>query len=190
VQERVIQANGSLRAALALAPQEPGPAVELARVALRSGRTDEAYEWLENARRLAPDASVIPYLRATAASDVWRYPEAVEPLLSAHARARSNIRATEMLANVLGIAGRHDEALTVITEGLAVDPERAQLHNLQAIELDALRAPAEAEIARTAYLRYRAPDEAPGLRSRCKRNVPGCARETEPVHEHALHPVR
>jgi hypothetical protein len=93
-----------------------------------------------------------------------------------------------MLANALGLAGRHGEALRVIAEGLAVDPERAQLQLLQALELEAVGAPGEAARAREAYLRYRPVDETPVLRARCKREVPGCAREAEPVHVHPLAP--
>ena len=101
-----------------------------------------------------------------------------------------NVRVAEMYANSLGIAGRHQEALRVIREGLAIEPERPQLHNLQAIELDALGAHDEAAIARRAWERHRTPDDLPGLRSRCKRDVPHCALETVPLHAHPLRAVR
>jgi hypothetical protein len=125
-----------------------------------------------------------------AGSDVWRWAETVAPLGEAHRLVPGNVRVAEMFANSLGIAGRHREALRVITEGLAIEPERPQLHNLQAIELDALGAHDEAAIARRAWERHRTPDDLPGLRSRCKRDVPHCALETIPLHAHPLRVVR
>ncbi len=190
LQERVDQSLHSLERALALAPDRAEPYVERARLSIREGRTDDAYQWLDEAERRAPGAAVIPYLRGVAGSDVWRWSETVAPLGAAWAVAPGNVRLAEMYANSLGIAGRHREAFDVITRGLAIDPERAQLLNLQAIELDALGAHDQASLARTAWDRFRTPDELPGLRSRCKRNVPNCAREVVPLHEHALRSVR
>lgn len=190
LQERVGEARASLERALALAPDRAEPLVERARLSIREGRTDEAFAWLDRAARIRPDDPAIPYLRGVAGSDVWRWAETVEPLGAAWRANQGNVRLAEMYANSLGIAGRHREALDVIARGLAIDPERAQLHNLQALELDALAAPDEALRARDAWNRYRTPDALPGLRARCKRNVPQCARETVPFHDHALRPAR
>jgi len=190
LQERVGEARGSLEAARREAPERAEPLVETARLAIREGRTDEAHRWLDEAARRAPTSPAIPYLRGVAGSDVWRWPETVAPLAEAHRRVPGNVRIAEMLANSLGIAGRHWEALRVIREGLAIDPERAQLHNLQAIELDVFGAHEEAAVARRAWERYRTPDDLPALRSRCKREVPHCALETIPLHTHTLRTVR
>jgi hypothetical protein len=186
VQEHVGQALGSIEQCLAEAPDRAEPYVERARLAIRQGRTDEAYQWLDAAAQRAPHSPVIPYLRGVAGSDVWRWNETVEPLGNAWRLASGNVRVAEVYANSLGIAGRHQEALTVITRGLAIDSERAQLHNLQALELQQLGFPDEAAIARTAWERYRTPDTLPGLRGRCKRDIPQCALETEPLHTHSL----
>lgn len=189
VQERVAQASASLDTVVREAPERAEGYVEMARLAIRQGRTEDAYHWLDEAGRRAPDAPVVPYLRGVAASDVWRWPETVAPLERAHTLAPGNVRIAEMLANSLGIANRHRDAWRVITEGLVIDPERAQLHNLQALELRGFGAPeADIEAAQSAWLRFRTPDELPRVRSRCKRDVPGCARETEPLHVHALRP--
>ncbi len=190
VQERVDQSLGSLERAIAEAPERAEPYVERARLSIREGRTDEAHRWLDEAARRAPGAAVVPYLRGVAGSDVWRWAETVAPLGEAYRVAPGNVRLAEMYANSLGIAGRHREALAVITAGLGIDPERAQLLNLEALELDALGAHDEAARARAAWDRHRTPDALPGLRSRCKRDVPNCARETEPLHAHALHDIR
>ena len=190
LQERVGEARASLDAARRDAPDRAEPWVETARLAIREGRTDEAHRWLDEAARRAPNSPAIPYLRGVAGSDVWRWAETVAPLGEAHRLVPGNVRVAEMYANSLGIAGRHQEALRVIREGLAIEPERPQLHNLQAIELDALGAHDEAAVARRAWERHRTPDDLPGLRSRCKRDVPHCALETIPLHAHALRAVR
>lgn len=190
LQERVDQGLHSLEQSISLAPDRAEPYVERARLSIREGRTDDAYRWLDEAERRAPGAPSIPYLRGVAGSDVWRWAETVAPLGAAYRAAPGNVRLAEMYANSLGIAGRHREALTVITAGLAIDPERAQLLNLEALELDALGAHDQAAVARAAWDRFRIPDALPGLRARCKRNFASCARETIPLHEHALQPPR
>jgi hypothetical protein len=190
VQERTEQALGSLEHALREAPERAEPYVERARLAIRQGRTDEAFQWLDAAAQRAPGTSTVSYLRGVAGSDVWRWAETTAPLAEAWRLERGDVRIAEMYANSLGIAGRHREALDVIIAGLAIDPERAQLHNLQALELDALGATHEATRARAAWNRYRLPDDLPRLRARCKREVPNCARETEPLHMHELRAVR
>ena len=190
LQERVGEARVSLDAARREAPERAETWVETARLAIREGRTDEAHRLLDEAARRAPDSPAIPYLRGVAGSDVWRWAETVAPLGEVYRLVPGNVRVAEMFANSLGIAGRHREALRVITEGLAIDPERAQLLHLQAIELDALGAPDEAAASRRAWERHRPPVDLPGLRSRCKRDVPHCALETIPLHAHPLRAVR
>lgn len=186
LQERVGEALPSLVEAARLAPDRAEPRVELARVALRQGRTADLERYLSEARTLAPGSPVVPFLRALSAADTWRWAGVLEPARSAHRLRPGNVRVLEYLANGLGLAGRHREALELVQRGLGMDPERAQLQHLQALELTALGAPSEALRARAAWERHRVFDDVPGLRARCKRQDPGCARESLPVHVHAL----
>ncbi len=187
VQEAVDDARGDLTAVVAMAPTQPEGYFELARVAMREGRTDEALRWLDAVSQHGGDTAAGYFLRAEAMGDVWRWDETVVSAQRAFELRPRSLRIMEALANGLGIAGRHADALRVIQSGLAIDPERAQLQNLQAMELEALGAPRDQTAqAREAYLRYRVHDDATGLREACARDHAACARERVPMHVHRL----
>jgi tetratricopeptide (TPR) repeat protein len=186
VQERVAEATGSLEIARQLQPDSAGPWVELGRLALRQSRVEDAYALLAQASQRDPRSLVPDYLRALASADVWHFSDTIAPLLRVRAALPQHPRTIELLANALGLEGRHNEALSLLFQGLNIDPERPQMLNLMAIELNALQAPEESVRAREAYERHRFHDGIPRLRSLCKRDIPRCQRESEPVHTHPL----
>jgi hypothetical protein len=186
VQERVGEAIPSLEIARNLHGTHAGPWAELARVAIRQSRTSDAWTLLDRAAQIDPRSPVPDYLRAMASAEVWRFDDTIAPLLRVRAALPRYPRAIEMLANAIGLAGRHEQALGLLFEGMRIDPERPMQLNLLAIELDALGAQQESARAREAYERHRFHDGVPALRSRCKREIPNCQRESEPVHTHPL----
>jgi hypothetical protein len=186
VQERVGEAIPSLELARDLHGTHAGPWVELARVALRQSRTDDAWSLLARAEQIDPRSPVPDYLRAMASADVWRFRDTIAPLLRVRQAMPRYPRAIEMLANAIGLEGHHEQALGLLFEGMRIDPERPLMLNLLAVELDALGAAEESRYAREAYERHRFHDGVPRLRTLCKRDVPYCQRESEPVHTHPL----
>lgn len=188
IQERVGEALASLRESQRLAGTHAGPWIELARVAIRQGRNPEAFELLARAEQIDPSSQVPDYFRALANTQVFRAAESITALSRVLTRYPRHLQTTEMLANALGLAGRHPEALSLLFSGLNIDPERAPMLNLLALELDALGAPDESNLAREAYERHRFHDGIPAIRTRCKREVPHCQRESESVHTHPWGP--
>ncbi|MBL8679601.1 MAG: hypothetical protein JNK05_10565 [Myxococcales bacterium] len=186
VQERVGEATASLEIARNQHGNHAGPWVELARVALRQSRTEDAYALLARAEQIDPQSPVPDYLRAMASADVWRFADTIEPLLRVRRAMPRYPRALEMLANAVGLGGHHEEALGLLFESMRLDPERPLALNLLAIELEALGAREESQRARDAYERHRFHDGVPRLRTMCKRDIPNCQRESEPVHVHPL----
>jgi tetratricopeptide (TPR) repeat protein len=186
LQENVGDAEPVIDRLAALLPDSPAPLIERARLSIRQGRTDEAVAALDRAALLDRETPVIPYLRGLAAYQVYRLGTAVEPLRLAVARAPTSLMARELLGEALELAADDRGAWSVVREGLAIDPESAQLHHLAALAFDRLGRPEDAATERAAYLRYRRDDDAPAIRSRCKAKVEGCAREAAALHTHWL----
>ncbi|MGZ3477217.1 MAG: hypothetical protein ACXWUG_27015 [Polyangiales bacterium] len=186
LQEDVGAAEPILAQVVSLAPDKAHGFVDLARMYIRQGRTQDADHALDLAQKLDPNAPVVPILRGISRYEIYKLGDAVSPLRQAVALAPHALHASELLGEALQLVGDDRGSLAIIQKGLLVDPESAQLRHLEALAFDKLGLPKEAEIARTAYLAYRRDDDTPSLRSKCKAKVPGCAREATPLHVHAL----
>jgi hypothetical protein len=197
VTERLDEARTVLEAALAAAPT--GAAgnrphamilVQLAVVASRQGRADDAVALLAGARVLLPPPgpAALDEIAADAFARVWRWNDALAPAEAAAAKAPANTGAWILLARVRGSLGDDASALIAATTGLALTPRDPDLLRTQATALAGLARP-EATAALAAYERFRAPDDAGALRIRCAASSPQCAREREQGHTHELHGV-
>lgn len=186
VQEEAGDASAPLDEVITLAPARAEGHIERARLAIRRGRTADALAALDEASRLAPQSPCIPFLRGLAHAEVYRLGDAVDPLRRAVALAPHHLPSNELLAEALELRHNPSGALDVTRAALAIDPESAQLYHLTALAYDQLGRPADAAVARDAYDAYRRDDDTPRLRSRCKATVPGCARESNPLHAHEL----
>ena len=166
--------------------------VELARVAVRQGRADEALAHLDAAaaRNVLPEAAV-DCLRAEAQSSVWRWPEAVEAATRCARNAPGDLQAWRQLALALGSGGRAGASLAAAGAGLRLHPLDPTLLRVQALALRALGAPpALVDAADQEFLERRFPDDAPRARGACSAQVPGCAAERNPVPVRVLAPER
>ena len=197
LQEQVDDARPSLDRALALLPaagaDRPRAMVMAlyAAIAVREGRTDEAMKWLDGAEALVPKHAAIGRLRGEALTSVWRWSEAVAPLRASALAAPGDDAAWMRLAVAYGSAGDPAAAIEAAQRGLLLQPRDGDMLRVQSLSLDALHAPqAESDRARTAFLAFRSPDDAPQLRALCSDRVPGCALERIPVHVHVMRSVR
>lgn len=188
LQEEVGDAEPILEEVIKLAPDKAHGFIDLARLRIRQGRTADADRALDLAAKLDPLTAIIPDLRGVARYEIYRLADALDPLKVAVARAPHNVHAVELLGEAMQLAGDDRGSIPILQAGLLFDPESAQLRHLEALAFDKLGLPAEAEIARAAYLRYRRDDDTPRLRAICKATVPGCNREANPLHVHALEP--
>jgi tetratricopeptide (TPR) repeat protein len=195
VSERLDEARTVLEAALAAAPGGDQRAramilVQLAQVASKQGRADDALALIALARPLlpAPGPPVLDAVAADALSRVWRWDEAIAPARACAERAPANAGAWVVLARALGSTGRNADALEAATRGLALAPRDPDLLRSQATALAALHRP-EAEAALAAYDRFRSPDSAAELRIHCAADSARCSREREQGHTHLLRPV-
>jgi hypothetical protein len=212
VSERLDEAKTILETALASAPDGMPRAmvlVQLAQVASKQGRADDALALIAQARAYfvkAPTLAELLHgvpnvdlahagpavLDATAADAlmrVWRWSDATEPARTAAGKAPGNASAWVMLARCLGSVGDDAAALLAATTGLELAPRDSDLLRSQATALAALHRP-EAAAALAAYDRFRSPDDAAELRIHCAADSVRCAREREAGHTHQLHPSR
>ena len=74
----------------------------------------------------------------------WRFDLAIDAYRRAIEVAPGPTPARQMLAEALSFSGRHQQALEVIDEALALEPFDAVLHAVRGIVLNAARCPAEA----------------------------------------------
>ncbi len=194
VTERLDEARTILERARALAPSGKPQAmilVQLAQVASRQGRVNDALALVRNARSHtgAPGPAVLDAIAADALARVWRWSEAVAPAQAAADKARGNSLAWMMAARCHGSAGDNASALAATGVGLELAPRDPDLLRSQAAALRALGHP-DAEAALGAYDRFRSPDASAELRISCAADSPRCAREREQGHTHTLRAVR
>jgi tetratricopeptide (TPR) repeat protein len=190
VTERLDEAKSVLDLALALAPSGQPRAmvlVQLAQVASKQGRVDDALALVAQARALLPPPGppVLEAIEADALARVWRWEEAVEPARAVAAKAKQNSHAWVIAARCDGSVGDNEAALAAATAGLELSPRDPDLLRSQATALSALGRP-EAAAALAAYDRFRSPDASAELRISCAADSVRCAREREQGHTHVL----
>jgi tetratricopeptide (TPR) repeat protein len=165
--------------------------VQLAVVASKQGRADDALALVAQARKLLPDPGppVLDAVEADALARVWRWDEAVMPAKRAAEKAKANSQAWVVAARCFGSVADNEAALAAASTGLELSPRDPDLLRSQATALAALGRP-EAEAALAAYDRFRSPDQSAELRISCAVDSPRCAREREQGHTHVLKLVR
>jgi tetratricopeptide (TPR) repeat protein len=194
VSERLDEAKNILDAALAIAPDPRARAMiitQLAWVASKQGRSDDALALVAQARALLPQPgpAVLDTISADALMRVWKWQEAVAPAEAAAKKAPSNTAAWVMAARCYGSVNDNDNALVAATTGLELAPRDPDLLRSQATALAALHRP-EADAALAAYDRFRSPDNSAELRIECASGSGRCEREREQGHTHELHLVK
>ncbi len=184
-----------LGVALARAPDARARAMveaQLGRVAARQNRIADAVAHVARARRelasigVTTSPPVFDAILADAYLRADRWSDAIAPAKACTERAPESAAAWAVYARVLVAAGEHRTALAATSHGLALAPRDPGLLRSQATALAALDDP-RAAAAQQAYVRFRAPDRAPGLRIRCAAQSARCARERNPVPTIVLH---
>ena len=193
---RQAEPRAVLEAALAAAPDARARsmvAVQLGWVAAKQGRADDAVRLVAEVRALAKaegfaEPPALDAVLADAYVRLDRWAEAVAPAKACTVRAPSNTSAWAVYARVLAAVGDFPGALAAATHGLDLNPREPSLLQTQATALLALKDP-RADAAQTAYTRFRAPDDLAGLRIRCLKGSPRCARDRNPVESLVLRPA-
>ncbi|CAN5836215.1 hypothetical protein BH11MYX2_BH11MYX2_15250 [soil metagenome] len=181
---RLDEANAVLSRAFADAPDERSRAMietQLAWVDAKQGRLAVARERVARIETtLGARPAVLDAILAEGAIRLTDWKAAVVPAEACTKSAPKNLAAWAVYARVLYSNGRFDDALVAAVSGLALSPRDPDLLRTQAATLGALQDPG-ARAAQDAFDRYKAIDEAAGLRVRCARGSEHCWRDRNQI---------
>lgn len=153
-------------------------------VASRQGRTDDAFDYFQEAEDLIGPHPALTYARGESLIRVFRTSQAQELLAKTTSEDDRHMR---LLAQASGTNLDAATALRAAVRGLEREPRNPDLLRLQSLAINRLASHADwQEAARQAFLDFKLDEEAPGIRSRCSNNDAECLLERNPVHTHWL----
>ena len=169
-----------------LAPERLDGCRNLAKVAVRDGHLERAYEHLEDCEALVSGDGQTAWVWGVVLQEDGRY-EAAAQAYRRVLRDFPEDRATwRNLGRVLYLDGRFEEALEALDGVLAIDPEDRVAHYHRMLSLRALGREDEALIAEQAYQYYQIDESAQELTRRYRLEHPHDNREALKIHVHPL----
>ena len=169
-----------------LAPERLDGCRNLAKVAVRDGHLERAYEHLEDCEALASGDGQTAWVWGVVLQEDGRY-EAAAQAYRRVLRDFPEDRATwRNLGRVLYLDGRFEEALEALDGVLAIDPEDRVAHYHRMLSLRALGREDEALVAEQAYQYYQIDESAQELTRRYRLEHPHDNREALKIHVHPL----
>ena len=169
-----------------LAPERLDGCRNLAKVAVRDGHLERAYEHLEDCEALVSGDGQTAWVWGVVLQEDGRY-EAAAQAYRRVLRDFPEDRATwRNLGRVLYLDGRFEEALEALDGVLAIDPEDRVAHYHRMLSLRALGREDEALVAEEAYQYYQIDESAQELTRRYRLAHPHDNREALKIHVHPL----
>ena len=169
-----------------LAPERLDGCRNLAKVAVRDGHLERAYEHLEDCEALVSGDGQTAWVWGVVLQEDGRY-EAAAQAYRRVLRDFPEDRATwRNLGRVLYLDGRFEDALEALDGVLAIDPEDRVAHYHRMLSLRALGREDEALIAEQAYQYYQIDESAQELTRRYRLEHPHDNREALKIHVHPL----
>ncbi|MYA22173.1 MAG: tetratricopeptide repeat protein [Gemmatimonadetes bacterium] len=169
-----------------LAPERLDGCRNLAKVAVRDGHLERAYEHLEDCEALVSGDGQTAWVWGVVLQEDGRY-EAAAQAYRRVLRDFPEDRATwRNLGRVLYLDGRFEEALEALDGVLAIDPEDRVAHYHRMLSLRALGREDEALVAEQAYQYYQIDESAQELTRRYRLEHPHDNREALKIHVHPL----
>lgn len=181
--------QGAARAFATVAQLAPGRlhgCRNLAKVAVRDGNLERAYQHLEECETLAAGDAQTAWVWGVVLQEDGRYEEAAlayRRVLDDFPEDRASWR---NLGRVLYLDGQYDEALVALDGVLAIDPEDRVAHYHRMLSLRALEREDEALLAEQAYQYYQIDESAQELTRKFRLEHPQDNREVIKIHVHPL----
>jgi hypothetical protein len=186
-----LQREGSTRAALApftaVERREPGLVdgpLNLARLALREGNLEAAYEHLDRAEAVRPRDPRIDWVWGGVLQADGRYVESAAAYRGVLVNFPGDRGAWFELGRSLYLDQRYEEAIEAFDRVLEIDPEHREAHYNRMLGLRALGRLEEASLAEAAFERYRIDEAASALALRYRSENPGVNLMATPIHTH------
>ena len=169
-----------------LAPKRLDGPRNLARVALRDGSLELAYEYLSRCEELDAGNAQTAWVWGVVLQEDGRYGDAA----SAYRRVLHDFPEDRLawrnLGRVLYLDEQFDAALEALDRVLAIDPEDRVAHYHRMLALRGLGRKVEAGAAEAAYRTYQIDESAQELTRTYRLQHPDDNREVQPIHIHLL----
>lgn len=183
--------QGDLRAAEAafstvarLAPEYADAPVNIARVRLQEGDPGGAMEALETALGLTPGLPRALFFRAMALKALGRYDEALTDLAAVQEVHPRDRVVNNQVGRLLFLKREYAEAVSVLEQTLAIDPEDLEAHYNLMLASQGLQDPERATRHRELYLRFKADESSQFMTGEYRRTHPDDNNERLRIHEH------
>ena len=169
-----------------LAPERSDGCRNLAKVAVRDGHLERAYENLEKCETIAAGNAQTAWVWGVVLQEDGRYEEAALAYRRVLKDFPEDRAAWRNLGRVLYLDDQYEEALTAFDGVLAIDPEDRVAHYHRMLSLRALGREAEALLAERAYQYYQIDESAQELTRRYRLEHPHDNQEVIKIHVHPL----
>ena len=188
--------QGDLRAAeaafLRVTEMDPGYAdgwVNVARARLQEGHMAAAEEMLQRALAIDPQLAKTHFFLGTVFKSLGRYDEALAHLRTARDRYPRDRVVLNQLGRVLFLQRRFTDAVTVLKEVLAIDPEDLQAHYNLMLSYRGLGQSELASQAEGLYRRFKADEASQTITGSYRKLHPHDNNERQAIHEHRSTPA-
>jgi tetratricopeptide (TPR) repeat protein len=163
--------------------------VNLGRVRVLEGRTQEAQEVLFKALELDPDLARTNFFLAMTYKNLGEYDQALEHLRVAEERYPRDRVVLNQVGRIQFLQRKFEEAVETLNRVVAIDPEDLQAHYNLMLCYRALRKPEKAEHEQKLYLRFKADESSQAIAGPYLREHPEDNNERQAIHEHISYPL-
>jgi Tfp pilus assembly protein PilF len=165
-------------------PQNADGWVNIARVRVQEGQTDEAAQVLDKALALKPGLARANYFYGRVLKEEGRYDEAIAKLQSVLEQYPRDRVVRNELGRIYFLQKKYSDAVAQFEYTLSIDPEDLQAHYNLMLCYNGLGEEANAEAHKIRYLRFKADESAQAITGPYRQKHPQDNTERQPIHEH------
>ena len=165
-----------------------GP-LNLARMALKAGNLEDAFDNLGRAETISPGDPRVAWVWGGAHQEDGVYDASEAAYLAVLDAFPEDREAWFQLGRTRYLARRYEAAVEAFDRALAIDPEHRQAHYNRMLSLRALGREAEAALGQAAFERYGIDEAAQALTRNYRAENPGVNLMAQDIHTHELRPV-
>ena len=158
--------------------------VNVGRVRVQEGQTDEAAQVLDQALALKPGLARANYFYARVLKEEGKYDEAIAKLQSVLQQYPRDRVVRNELGRIYFLQKKYSQAVTQFEYTLSIDPEDLQAHYNLMLCYNGLGDEAKAEAHKIRYLRFKADESAQAITGPYRQIHPLDNTERQPIHEH------